>query len=212
MYTFCTVKVIGFPHISWSILTFFFLFFALLAFNKISEESTVLSVSIRLALLKGESPNIIIVCGRFWRMWGDQAVLWSPTWPVQPRGQPTWSGPNLRYFTIQYKTRIYIQKRRQRSSLLFGGQNVFNSSPRWLFCTRTTNRMNSSVFFISSGAIHPFLHIILVQFIRFFTSSWCKRASAVNKFCPPNSSDDLCLLFNIDPSSMIIPFAISGWT
>ena len=30
----------------------------------------------------------------------------------------------------------FIQKTRKRSSLLFGGQNVFNSLPRLLFCTR----------------------------------------------------------------------------
>ena len=75
------------------------------------------------------------------------------------------------------------------------------------------------------GAIHPFLYIVLVQFSLFFISSWynysfslyrlgavnpflkiiqsrCKTASAVkklNKFCPLNSSDDLCLLFCINP-------------
>ena len=30
----------------------------------------------------------------------------------------------------------FIQKRRQRSSLLLGGHNCFSSLPRYLFCTR----------------------------------------------------------------------------
>ena len=43
------------------------------------------------------------------------------------------------------------------------------ASPRWLFCTRKIWR---------KGLIHPFLHIVLVQFILFFISSCCKIASA----------------------------------
>ena len=43
------------------------------------------------------------------------------------------------------------------------------------------------------GAIHPFLHSILVQN--------SQRVKELNKFCPPNSSDDLCLFFCINPSS-----------
>ena len=72
-----------------------------------------------------------------------------------------------------------------------------------------------------------FLHIILVQVILFFISSWCKssfssyhpgaiksfssyhpvhnslRGKELNNFCPLNSSDDLCLLFCINPSSVV---------
>ena len=42
-------------------------------------------------------------------------------------------------------------------------------------------------------------------FILFFKSSWCKIASVArnkNQFCLPSSSDDLCLLFCLYPSSM----------
>ena len=48
----------------------------------------------------------------------------------------------------------------QRSFLLFGGQNLFNS-----YCTRTIlkNRMNSSFSSNHPGAIHPILQIVLVQ-------------------------------------------------
>ena len=45
-----------------------------------------------------------------------------------------------------------------------------------------------------------------MQFILFFIPSWCKVASALkelNKFCPPNRIDYLCLLFCINPSSML---------
>ena len=47
-----------------------------------------------------------------------------------------------------------------------------------------------------SDAINPFLHIILVQNRQ--------RGKEMNKFCPPNSSDDLCLLLCINPSSLDI--------
>ena len=45
------------------------------------------------------------------------------------------------------------------------------------------------------GLFHPFLQIILVQFILFFRSSLCnrQRGKILNKFCSHNSSDDLCL-------------------
>ena len=65
-----------------------------------------------------------------------------------------------------------------------------------LFCTRTIVRI---------WWIHPFLHIIQVQFILFFKSSWCKNSQLgkeFNKFCPPNSSGDLCLLFCLHSYSM----------
>ena len=46
------------------------------------------------------------------------------------------------------------------------------------------------------------------EFIRFFKIVLGKIASAckeLNKFCPPNRSDDLCLFFCIYPSSMTLP-------
>ena len=54
--------------------------------------------------------------------------------------------------------------------------------------------MNSSYSSYRSGAIYPILPIILVQ-----NSNLGKE---LNPFCPPSSSDDLCLLFCLYPSSM----------
>ena len=67
----------------------------------------------------------------------------------------------------------FIQKRRQRSSLLFGGQNRFHSLPRKLFYTRKILR---------KGWINPILHVVSVQYILFFKSSWCKIASTARNF------------------------------
>ena len=66
------------------------------------------------------------------------------------------------------------------------------------------NRMNSYFSSFHPDAIYPFLYIIRVQLILFFISSWCKIASAErnNQFCPSNSSEELCLLFCLYPSSM----------
>ena len=54
--------------------------------------------------------------------------------------------------------------------------------------------------------MHPFLQIILIQFILYFKLSYCKiaqRGKEFNEFCLSNSSDDLCLFFCIYPSSML---------
>ena len=56
------------------------------------------------------------------------------------------------------------------------------------------NGMNSSFSSHHPGEIHPFLYIILLQ-------KSC-RGNELNNFCPKNSSDDLCLLFCLNPSSM----------
>ena len=53
---------------------------------------------------------------------------------------------------------------------------------------------------------HPFQKVALILFILFFkiileeNNSKCSKE--LNKFCPPNSSNDLCLLFCLYPSSM----------
>ena len=57
------------------------------------------------------------------------------------------------------------------------------------------NRIHSSSSFYHPGAIHSFLHTIWVQI------SQCGKK--LNKFCPPNSSDDLCLILCINSSSMV---------
>ena len=58
---------------------------------------------------------------------------------------------------------------------------------------------------LKNKMIHPFLHIILVQFILFFRSS--KRGKELNTFCPPNRRDDICPVFCINLSSMLIAHA-----
>ena len=56
--------------------------------------------------------------------------------------------------------------------------------------------MNSSFSLNHPGAIYPILQIVLVQN--------SERGKEVNrKFCPPNSSNDLCLFFCLYPSSMV---------
>ena len=53
---------------------------------------------------------------------------------------------------------------------------------------------------------HPFQKVALILFILFFkiileeNNSKCSKE--LNQFCPPNSSNDLCLLFCLYPSSM----------
>ena len=54
------------------------------------------------------------------------------------------------------------------------------------------NWMISSISSYHPGAINPFLLVILAHN--------SKRGKELNKFCPPNSSDDL--FFGINPSSM----------
>ena len=95
----------------------------------------------------------------------------------------------LKHFCIEDRV---IQKRRQRSSLLLGGQNFFNSLMHKLGCTRT--RMKSSLSSNHHGAIHHILRFVLVQ-----NSQWDKE---FNQFCPRSRSNDLCLLFCISPYSL----------
>ena len=64
------------------------------------------------------------------------------------------------------------QRRRQRSSLLFGGQHLLYSLPRELFCTRMIWR---------KGWIHPMFLSILLQFILFFISSWGNSSFSSNR-------------------------------
>ena len=57
------------------------------------------------------------------------------------------------------------QTKRQRSSMLFGGQSLFNSLPCQLFCTSMIlkKRMNSSFSSNHPGAIHPIFQIVQLQ-------------------------------------------------
>ena len=63
-------------------------------------------------------------------------------------------------------------------------------------CTQDNlkNRMNSSISSNHPGSIHPILQFVFVQ------NSWSGKE--LNKFCPPNSGEDLCIFFCIYISSM----------
>ena len=63
--------------------------------------------------------------------------------------------------------------------------------------------IDSSYSSYHSGPIHPMFHIILVQFVLYFISFWCKIGKELSHFYSPNNSDDLCLLFCFYPSSMV---------
>ena len=65
-------------------------------------------------------------------------------------------------FTVEEE---WKRRQRQRSWLLFGGQNLLNSLPRQLFCTRTIleNRMNSSFSSNHPGVTHSSLQIVLMD-------------------------------------------------
>ena len=67
----------------------------------------------------------------------------------------------------------------------------------YIFCTRliSNNMMTWSFSLNHPGAIHPILQIVLVQN--------GQRSKEFNNFCPPNSSDDLCLFFCLYPSSKL---------
>ena len=82
---------------------------------------------------------------------------------------------NYTWLESEHRRRI-IQKKRQRSSLLFEAQNVSIPCRASYFALGRFRRI---------GFIHPFLQIILVQFIS-----------------SQNSSDDLYLFFCNYPSSM----------
>ena len=56
---------------------------------------------------------------------------------------------------------IIYRREGNRSSLLLGGQNCFNSLPSQLFCTRTTEGQNGIILF--------------------FQSSWCKSSFSPNR-------------------------------
>ena len=90
------------------------------------------------------------------------------------------------------------QNKRQRSSLLIGGQNLFHSLPRQLqyFAPRRFEEYDDFILlFISSWFNYPFLHIILGQ--------KSQRGKTLNKLCHPFSSDDLCLPFFYKTPSML---------
>ena len=120
-------------------------------------------------------------CPHWCRPWRGTATRWS-----DPRAHKSpGSAATLLYIGTWGPTTEegFIQKRRQRSSMLFGGQNLINSLLRhaiWMIWSKEW--------------IPPILQIVLVQN--------SQRGKELKQLCPPNSSDDLCLLFCINRSSL----------
>ena len=83
-----------------------------------------------------------------------------------------------------------MQKKNQRSSLLFGGQNLFNSLPRQLFFVQED--------FEEQDEFIPFFQIILVHFILLFKIVLGKTASAARN------------LINSSPQTEATTFALSS--
>ena len=85
------------------------------------------------------------------------------------------------YSTLYSIEEGFIQKRKQRSALLFGHWWTefikFLAALAILHQDDLKNRTNSSFSWYHCGAIHPFLHIIRVQ------NSY--RGKELNKICPP---------------------------
>ena len=98
-------------------------------------------------------------------------------------------------------------------SLLLGGQYGFNSLPL-LHQEDLMEGMNSPYSSYRPGAIHPILHIVQVQFVLFFESSWCKTASAakgLNQFCPPMQQlRHLPSLISVSSYVLYIPAGLTG--
>ena len=95
--------------------------------------------------------------------------------------------------SANHRRRIYTEKKAKVVAAVWGTEFIeFLAALAILHQDDLKTRMNLSFF-----------HIILVQLILFFISSWCKIGSLCgkesNKFCPPKSSDDFCPFF---PSSI----------
>ena len=93
--------------------------------------------------------------------------------------------------------RIYTEENTKVVAAVWGTEFItVNSLPRQFFFSGRFEEQDEFLSSYHSDAINPFLHIILVQNRQ--------RGKEMNKFCPPNSSDDLCLLLCINPSSLDI--------
>ena len=106
---------------------------------------------------------------------------------------------NSTFKSKPHRRRIYTEVKAKVVAAVRGTESI-QFLTVLLFCIRRIYlkfRMNSSFSSYHHGTIHPLIHIILVQ------NSY--RGKKFNKFFPPNSSDDLCLLFCINSSSMVRP-------
>ena len=97
---------------------------------------------------------------------------------------------------LGHRRRINIEEKAKVVAATWGTKFIqFLAVPVILhYGTILKNRKNSSFSSNHPGAVHPILQIFLLQN--------SLRSMELMKYCPPNSSDDLCLFFCIYPSSM----------
>ena len=76
------------------------------------------------------------------------------------------------------RSRIYTEEKANVVAAVWGTECIlFFVTLAILHQDDLKNRMNSSFSSYHPGAVRRFLHIILVQLILFFKSSWCKIVS-----------------------------------
>ena len=110
--------------------------------------------------------------------------------------------PGMILMAFQRKNR---QKRRQRSSLLFGGQNSLNSLPHYRFSTRMNmknrrkdawqngaKKMDDHLVHTTPNHLPPNMDVLQKPFLQIILAAkWLVQHSSSFS----NISDDLCLLF-----------------
>ena len=100
---------------------------------------------------------------------------------------------NLRYTYFKHRGRIHTEERAKVALLV--KEKFLGLHPFW----------EDARVVVWCGVNQPFFQSIhfAMLFILFFKSSWCKIR-------PPSISDNLCLLFCIYPSSIIVPICGSN--
>ena len=111
---------------------------------------------------------------------------------------------NFSFFSAPLKVLkvLKVQLRMPRKSWTWA---PFLNKQRWSLGRQSINQLAAWHYSAKNclqfeDDLKNFLHVILMQNI--------KRGTDVNQFCPPNSRDDLCLLFSINPSALIPQFPV----
>ena len=124
-----------------------------------------------------------------WAGWTCQITRW-PGWPLYLPylTWSTWTYPGIT--TLYHRRRIYTEEKAKVVGAVWGTEFIIYSLQHQLFCTTVIGRIGLIhpllyiiLVYTSFSSYHPgtnssFPQIILVQFILFFISSWCKIASA----------------------------------
>ena len=97
-----------------------------------------------------------------------------------------------------HRRRIYTEEKAKVVADVWGTEFIPFLATRAIF--HRDDLKNSSFSSYHPGAINHFLHIILVQN--------SKRGKELNTFGPPNRSDDLFLVFCVNPSSMTTLYSV----